>query len=121
MNITNSLMINALGRVLAEHRDATFQVDSLGSVIQVELERLSDAQYLYDLKSVPLPGSRRLGSALHRWLMRSGLTLRVFCRGRPLAQIGAAAKPGFLGFLLGLPGLETSWVNSIRFLTGFRW
>jgi hypothetical protein len=102
--------------LLVECESAKFHVEAKSKEIQVHVAHRDDLRYLYQLKSVPLPGSMHLGKQLHRLFTDWGLTLMIVHEGRLLAQIGVEATPGLLGRWLGFPGLQIRLFNSLRLL-----
>lgn len=84
-----------------------------GDHIVVDLPSLRAGRRL--LTSGPFATQRgRTSERLHEALELSGLSAEVRLRGDPIAQIGAGARPGALGRLLGLEGVEVRPARPLR-------
>lgn len=99
-------------RLAVDGEDINIQAD--GNRIVVDLPSLRAGRRL--LAAQPFSGDRRSRSTeqLHDALQIAGLTAEVRLQGDVIARIGAGARPGRLGRLLSVDGIEVRATPSLR-------
>lgn len=89
------------------------EIRGTGDRVVVDLPSLRAGRRL--LASGPFAGNRaRTTGRVHEALQISGLTAEVRLQGDPIARLGAEARPGAIGRLLSLDGVEVRPTPPVR-------